>query len=501
MLFSGGLDSFTGAVDEIVAHKNKIVLVSHQSNNKLVGLQRKLHEYLVSLCGAGPKPFHVPVMINKDKRLTRETSQRTRSFLYGSLGVIIATMFKLNRVKFYENGIVSCNLPYDEQTLQARSTRSTHPKLLHLFSTFVSELTESEFCFENPYFVKTKTEVVERLLELHHQKCIENTRSCAKSIYRRPHTHCGTCSQCIDRRFATLASQCQKYDHDQLYAIDIFKEELNNIHDRAMTVGFVGFANSIASMTVDNFIQKFSSDVHTIARYISNQKYEVTLKNLFDLHHRLAVKINKVLEAKCNENISLILNGTLPENCLINMILRCEHRDIKKVFNTGKNKKVPKKIGFRQDSKGMLYVVEMEKSWLEFKETLAVDLRTGKKAKHGGMRTLEAIASFLNADGGTVLIGVDDNGKIKGLDKDLKLVRKNNYDGFESKLSDMINNRLNPLPLQKINITFPQFKNITICRIDIKKSDSWVDLDGDIFVRDGNGKRKLKARDVLVLCP
>lgn len=336
---------------------------------------------------------------------------------------------------------------------------------------------------------------MERLLELHHQKCIKDTRSCAKSVYRKPHTHCGACSQCIDRRFATLASQCQEYDPDQMYAIDIFKEELNNIHDKAMAVGFVGFANSLESMTVDNFVQKFSSDVHEIARYISNQKYEATLKSLFDLHYRHAVKVDKVMDAKCNENISLVRKGILPDNYLINMVLRGVHRDIKKVFKTGKNKTVPQKLSFRQDSKGVLYVVEAEKSWLEFKETLNVDLRTGKKATHAGIRTLEAIASFLNTDGGTVLIGVDDNGKIKGLDKDLKYVRKNNDDGFESKVRDMINNNLKPLPLQKISITFPQFKSVKICRIDIEKNDHVVGLDGDVFIR--NGKRKLKAQEAI----
>jgi hypothetical protein len=50
-----------------------------------------------------------------------------------------------------------------------------------------------------------------------------------------------------------------------------------------MAAGFVGFANNLESMTVDGFVQKFSSNVHEIARYMPNQRHEIVLKSLFDL--------------------------------------------------------------------------------------------------------------------------------------------------------------------------------------------------------------------------
>ena len=169
VLFSGGLDSFAGALDELLAKKAHVILVSHQSNNKMKRLQHVLHEYLSDLPGQKQKAFHAPVMINKGKRLTRETSQRSRSFLYATLGAVVANMFGLSRVKFYENGVVSCNLPFDGQTPQARRTRSTHPKVLADLSTLFSELIGDDFVFENPYFSKTKTDVLEKIKELHHE--------------------------------------------------------------------------------------------------------------------------------------------------------------------------------------------------------------------------------------------------------------------------------------------------------------------------------------------
>lgn len=332
LLFSGGLDSFTGAIEEILGNKNCPVLVSHQSNYKLVSLQRKLHEYLLSLCESGPEPLHVPVMINKDRRLTRETSQRTRSFLYASLGTIVASIFGLNRVRFYENGVISCNLSFDGQTLQARSTRVTHPKFLSLLSQLVSAVLGRDFHFENLYFSMTRTEVCVRLKELHHEKQICETRSCAKSRYVRPWTHCGTCFQCIGRRFATLGSQCQEYDPQSLYDIDVLRDKLDNLHDRAMAAGFAGFATHIERMTIDDFVIKYSSEVHEIARYIPSVSREEAIRALFHLHRRHAQKVNGVMETAISENKASIRKGTLPETCLVSMVARKEHLDIDKLL-------------------------------------------------------------------------------------------------------------------------------------------------------------------------
>ncbi|MFX0198512.1 MAG: hypothetical protein ACFFCW_20525 [Candidatus Hodarchaeota archaeon] len=336
LLFSGGLDSFTGAIEEILGNKNCPVLVSHQSNYKLVSLQRKLHEYLLSLCESGPEPLHVPVMINKEKRLTRETSQRTRSFLYASLGTIVASIFGLNCVRFYENGVISCNLSFDGQTPQARSTRVTHPKFLSLLSRVVSAVLDHDFYFENPYFSKTRTGVCLRLKELHHERQISATRSCAKAVYVKPETHCGTCFQCIGRRFATLASKCQDYDPQLLYALNIFTDNLDNIHDRAMAAGFAGFATRLDRMTLDDFVIRYSSEVHEITGYIPSVSREEAMRALFKLHRRHAQKVNGVLDASIAENISSIRKGLLPDTCLLSMVARKEHLDIDKLFKKRK---------------------------------------------------------------------------------------------------------------------------------------------------------------------
>src|ERR1043166_7267841 len=144
VMFSGGIDSLGGAVQEAVAGKRKVLLVNHRSTDKLV----KRHTHLLDLLGskaAAARPLHFPVKINKAKHLGREYTQRTRSFLYASLGATFATMIGLNRLRFYENGIVSLNLPPSPQVIGARATRTTHPQVLNGFSRLFSFLAGKTF--------------------------------------------------------------------------------------------------------------------------------------------------------------------------------------------------------------------------------------------------------------------------------------------------------------------------------------------------------------------
>ena len=348
-LFSGGLDSFTGAIDAIIGNNRKTVLVSHVSNGKIQSLQKALHEYISKKTLSGAKPLHVQVKINKDKRLTNETSQRSRSFLFASLGTVIAHMFGLDRVNFYENGIVSCNLPFDTQTHQARRTRSTHPRFLCNFSSLISELLERDFHLGNPYFGMTKTDVVERLKALHHEPHIKLTRSCAGSIFEYPCNHCGTCSQCIDRRFATLAAKCENYDSESIYKVGLFTGSRERVQDRAMAAGFAGLATNIESMTPDNFVRQFTTDLTELAKFMGKNREEAML-DIFNLYQRHARQVNTVIDEEIERRSASIRKGLVPEHSLLSMILQNSHLNPALLFEDEQAKpKIKKKPGRPKD--------------------------------------------------------------------------------------------------------------------------------------------------------
>ena len=208
LLFSGGLDSLGGAVQRVLQQKKKVALVSHRSVGKISRRQRDLVSELAQRVGDPKlKPLHVPVLINKDKTLGREYTQRSRSFLYASLAAVVARIFRLDRIRFYENGVTSLNLPICAQVIGARATRTTHPKVLRGLGSLFSLLFDCDFLVENPFLWKTKTDVISEIRQAGYGDLCRHTVSCMHTWEMTTlHTHCGRCSQCIDRRLSALAA-------------------------------------------------------------------------------------------------------------------------------------------------------------------------------------------------------------------------------------------------------------------------------------------------------
>lgn len=68
---------------------------------------------------------------------------------------------------------------------------------------------------------------------------------------------------------------------------------------------------------------------------------------------------------------------------------------------------------------------EGESKFVEYKETLSLDVRKQTKEKTIETSSLKTIAAFINTDGGTLLIGIHDNGSVTGLDSEIEKFHKN----------------------------------------------------------------------------
>jgi len=82
-----------------------------------------------------------------------------------------------------------------------------------------------------------------------------------------------------------------------------------------------------------------------------------------------------------------------------------------------------------------------ESATLEFKSTLQWDVVQQKASKDLRQSVLKTIAAFLNSDGGTLVIGVEDNGKACGIAEDLKVVH-NSRDEFGQLIASLITDAL-----------------------------------------------------------
>jgi ATP-dependent Lon protease len=140
---------------------------------------------------------------------------------------------------------------------------------------------------------------------------------------------------------------------------------------------------------------------------------------------------------------------------------------------------------------------------VEFKQTARVNLATKQSDKIIELMVIKSVAAFMNGNGGTLLVGVIDTGEIFGIERDLKtLGSKQNRDGFELWLTGLLDNMLGPTATSNVSISFQEFPEGTVCRIDIHRGKKPTFVRGgkgeaDLYVRLNNSTRLLNTADAL----
>ena len=145
-----------------------------------------------------------------------------------------------------------------------------------------------------------------------------------------------------------------------------------------------------------------------------------------------------------------------------------------------------------------------ENGRVEFKATARWSLKDGRVHEGVEHAIAKTLAGFLNAAGGTLLIGVADNGEVTGLDHDYATLKRKDRDGFESWLSDLIERRMGRLTLGCVQVEFDEIGGRDLARVEVARAPGIVFLNptsgppvDDVFVRFGNSTRKLTPAEVL----
>ena len=320
ILFSGGLDSLSGTVKELVGCGNKsVALVSHRSASKIAAAQKYLVDKLRSRFGAN-RVLHVPVWAHLDGSLGREPTHRTRSFLFAALGVVTARMFGRDSIRFFENGVVSLNLPPVAQVVGARATRTTHPQTLAGFQSLFSVVLGCDFGVDNPFAWTTKTEVIERIAANGCSDLIRDTRSCTRvHDMTKLHPHCGQCSQCIDRRFAVLAASQEHEDPAEAYKVDLFTDKRPAGPDREMALGYVRSASMVYRMEDTAFFARYG-EASRVVRHFSKPA-DVVAERIFDLYRRHASAVCRVFDDAIASHAEALRQGDLPADSLLPLVV------------------------------------------------------------------------------------------------------------------------------------------------------------------------------------
>lgn len=151
-------------------------------------------------------------------------------------------------------------------------------------------------------------------------------------------------------------------------------------------------------------------------------------------------------------------------------------------------------------------IAEGEGDELEFKSSLRWDFKEQSPNKKLEEVILKTIAAFANGQGGTLLIGVDDDGKILGLEGDYHALGGANRDKFELHLRNILNGNLGmAFVTSKIKVAFPLIGESEICQVDIQPSTkplviSVKDKNGQpqekFYVRSGNSSQELSLNEM-----
>jgi ATP-dependent DNA helicase RecG len=100
-------------------------------------------------------------------------------------------------------------------------------------------------------------------------------------------------------------------------------------------------------------------------------------------------------------------------------------------------------------------------------------------------QTLETIGAFANATGGTILIGVRDNGHVTGI-----VLGSNSLEDWAQKMQAKIQPRFLP------SISSRRFNGRTVASIKVERSDSPISVDGRFYKRVGKTNQIMSPEEV-----
>lgn len=146
-----------------------------------------------------------------------------------------------------------------------------------------------------------------------------------------------------------------------------------------------------------------------------------------------------------------------------------------------------------------ILISQGESSILEFKSSFRWDIKQSQVNRALQIVVLKTIAGFMNSNGGTLLVGVADNGQIFGLEKDYQSLKKSNRDGFEQAIITAVSTNLGTDLIQFVQIVFHSIDGNDICRVIIMQASRPVFFkhggDTKFYTRTGGSTRELNIEE------
>jgi hypothetical protein len=140
-------------------------------------------------------------------------------------------------------------------------------------------------------------------------------------------------------------------------------------------------------------------------------------------------------------------------------------------------------------------ISEGENATVEFKSTARWSVNDNRVHEGVEFAVVRTIAGFLNTNGGTLVIGVADDGAVVGLEHDYATLKKKDRDGFELFLYDLLGLTLGKNALPRLNVKFEYLNDREVAIVTVQRSPKIVFTNptgqkvDDVNVRFGNSTR------------
>lgn len=296
-LFSGGLDSLAGALELLNTTSHDLILISHSSNNfAITKIQESIYKLLEADFPGRVQRFPFTCSLHGER--AAEETQRTRIFLYTSIAFSLMSLAKEKTIHVFENGMTSINFPKRQDMMNARASRTTHPQTMYLLEKFFNSVTTEAIKVRQPFLNLTKTQVLEKIKGYGKLNYLNSTISCTKTFNiakkTSPASHCGVCSQCIDRKFAALAADVE--DYDAIYDTDILKDTIKDAEGYTHLCDFIGMAKYLSETSALQFPYKMLNELNDIVNYLPYGTNTDKIQMIYDLCQRHSASVLSALK-------------------------------------------------------------------------------------------------------------------------------------------------------------------------------------------------------------
>jgi len=283
-------------------------------------------------------------------------------------------------------------------------------------------------------------------------------------------------------------------------------------------VGKHGFSRGRSYSELKEFFKEFE-EIDSDQNYLPINLWEYTQYKIEEINEtsNLLKLFDKVLDPKYYYFNEQPIKDTSLKKVVehLNKFLELDNYKIVKIkqyYKVKNNQDIAVQTVLHQSEDEIAELIKQgESRTLEFKSSARWNIKEDKQDKTMGEVILKTVAAFLNSEGGTLLIGVAEDGKVVGLEQDYKINKKQpNRDGYEQFLTQLLlrdNFGLDLSPHVKFSFYIIELKEI--CQVKISKSPKPVYLtinnkqnqpEEQFWIRSGNSNHQLTTSKIYDYC-